>query len=130
VVAVALLLLPWVVALVLVRQHAHLDVAALTIVVALSVGFPPIWLAWATYRGPGEQGASVSGLSMAQLADRLAIAVGAQWEAEAAIRRLNDPYPLPVSWTAADASLTDPWSLLVMLASSGAGWPAQPPAHT
>ena len=34
---------------------------------------------------------------MAQVADQLAAAVDAQWNAEAVIRRLNDPYPLPVS---------------------------------
>ena len=45
-------------------------------------------------------------------------------------RRLNDPYPLPVSWAAADPSLTDAWDSLVKLATSGAGWPAPPPAGT
>jgi hypothetical protein len=65
-------------------------------------------------------------LGLAELADRLAVAVGAQWEAEARRRRLNDPYPLPVSWTAADRSLTDSWGSLVTLATSGAGWPEPP----
>ena len=46
------------------------------------------------------------------------------------MRRLNDPYPLPVSWAAADPSLTDAWDSLVKLATSGAGWPAPPPAGT
>ena len=67
---------------------------------------------------------------MAQVADQLAVAVGAQWNAEAAMRRLNDPYPLPVSWAAADASLTDSWDSLVRLAVSGAGWPPSPSAGT
>ena len=71
-----------------------------------------------------------SGLTMAQVAHELAVAVGAQWEAEVAVRRLNDPYPLPVSWAAADASLTDPWDSLVKLAVNGAGWPPPPPAGT
>ena len=121
--AVALFLLPWVVALVLVRLHRHLDVAAVTVVVAFSVGLPPIWVAWAAYRGPRRSGAHASGLSLAQVADQLAFAVGDQWEAEARSRRLNDPYPLPVSWAAADASLTDSWDSLVKLAASGVGWP-------
>ena len=82
-----------------------------------------VWLAWATYRDAKRSAVPVSALSMAQVADELAAAVGAQWEDEAAVRRLNDPYPLPVSWTAADASLTDAWASLVKLASSGAGWP-------
>src|SRR5689334_1069349 len=85
--AIALFLLPWVVALVLVGRHHHLDVAAVTIVVALSVGLPPIWLAWAAYR---RSDAPASGLSMAQVADQLAVAVAKQWEAEARVRRLDD----------------------------------------
>lgn len=67
---------------------------------------------------------------MSQVADQLAIAVGAQWEAEAGIRRLNDPYPLPVSLTATDASLIDSWKSLVKLATIGAGWPPPPPLGT
>ncbi len=65
---------------------------------------------------------------MAEVADQLAVAVGAQWNAEAAMRRLNDPYPLPVSWEAADVSLTNSWDSLVKLRASGAGWP--PPKGT
>ncbi|HEX3965787.1 MAG TPA: NACHT domain-containing protein [Trebonia sp.] len=64
------------------------------------------------------------------MADKLAVAIDAQWSAEATVRRLNDPYPLPVSWLAADASLTDAWDSLEKLATSGAGWPAHPPAGT
>ena len=43
-------------------------------------------------------------LVLAEVADRLATAVGEQWRAEAVLRGLNDPYPLPVSWGAADPS--------------------------
>ena len=126
----ALLLLPWVVAVVLVRRHHHLDVAAVTVVFTVSIGLPTLWVAWAAYRGSRRSGTPVSGLTMAQAADQLAVAVGTQWNVEAAIRRLNDPYPLPVFWAAADASLTDAWDSLVKLAVSGAGWPAPPPADT
>ena len=42
------------------------------------------------------------------------------------MRRLNDPYPLPVSWIAADRSLADTWDSLVKLAAGGAGWPPPP----
>ncbi len=59
---------------------------------------------------------------------QLAVAVRDQWEAEAAIRRLNDPYPLPVSWVAADPSLTDSWDSLVKQATSAAGRRQPPPA--
>ncbi len=64
------------------------------------------------------------------MADRLAIAVGRQWDDEVRVRRLNDPWPLPVSWAAADPSLTDAWDSLARLAASGAGWPAPSSAAT
>lgn len=129
-VTIALLMLPWVVALVLARRHHHLDGGTVGILVAVSLGLPTLWLAWAAYRHPRRSGAPVSDLSMAQVADQLAVAVSVQWTAEAAVRRLNDPWPLPVSWDAADASLTDAWDLLVKLAVSGAGGPEPPPAGT
>ena len=125
-IAIALFLLPWV-ALILVRGH-HLDVGTKVAVIfglaAVSIGLSTLWVTWAAYRGrPAD-------LSLAEVADQLAIAVGTQWEAEARVRRLNDPYPLPVSWDAADPSLTDAWESLVRLATSGAGWPPPPPAGT
>jgi NACHT domain len=129
-IALALFLLPWVAAVILVRRHYHLDGGAVGILVAVSLGLPTLWVTWAAYRGPRRAGTSASGLSLAQVADQLAIAVGTQWNDEAAVRRLNDPYPLPVSWVAANASLTDPWDLLVKLAKGGAGRPVPPPAGT
>jgi NACHT domain len=64
----------------------------------------------------------------AQAADQLAIAIGAQWEAEAAARSLSEPCPLPVRWVAADACLADDWDVLMSLADSGAGqaWDSPP----
>jgi hypothetical protein len=62
--------------------------------------------------------------SLAEIADQLAVRVKTQWYHEADVRRLNDPYPLPVSWHAADTSLADSWKALVTLAASGHGWPA------
>jgi hypothetical protein len=129
-VVVVLLLLPWVVALVQVARHQHLDAATIGILVAVSLGLPVLWVTWAAYRDAVRSGAEVSRLTIAEVADQLAVAVGAQWEAEAVIRRLNDPYPLPVSWAAADASLTDTWDSLVKVAGSGAGWPPPPPVGT
>jgi len=129
-VAIAFLVLPWVVALILIRRHHHLNIAAVAIAAAFSVGLPPIWLTWAAYRGPRRASAPASGLSMAQVADQLAVAVGTQWNTEAAVRRLNDPYPLSVSWGPADPSLTDTWESLVKLAGSGAGWPSPPSPGT
>jgi NACHT domain len=120
-IALVLFLLPWVAAVILVRRHHHLDGGTVGILVAVSLGLPTLWVTWAAYRGPRRSGGPVSGLGMGQIADQLAVAVGTQWTAEAAVRRLNDPYPLPVSWNAADASLTDSWDSMVKLAASGAG---------
>jgi NACHT domain len=128
-VALALLLLPWAVALVQVLRHHRLDSGAVGIVATVSLGLPALWLAWVGYRDT-RRSTQNSGLTMVRVADQLALAVGAQWEAEAATRRLNDPYPLSVSWDPADESLTDSWDSLVKLATSGAGWPAPPPAGT
>jgi hypothetical protein len=70
------------------------------------------WLApvWLTIAGllKARRSAEVSDLALARVADQLAVAVGAQWEAEACIHHLNDPCLLPVSWAAADVSLADP----------------------
>jgi hypothetical protein len=123
VVALALLLVTTVIALILARRY-HLGVAAVT--VGILGGFPGLYLAWASYRDVG--GGKVP--SLRKVADELAVAVGAQWNTEAGVRRLNDPYPLPVRWVAADPSLADGWDVLVKLATSGAGWPSPPPPET
>jgi hypothetical protein len=120
-VALALLGVTAAVALILAHRY-HLGAAA--IVVGILGGLPGLYLAWAALPGTAD---AVGSLDLATLADQLAVAVGKQWQAEAALRRLNDPYPLPLSWEAADPSLTDAWDSLVKLADSGAGWPARPP---
>ncbi|MFF3754035.1 NACHT domain-containing protein [Streptomyces sp. NPDC002018] len=66
--------------------------------------------------------------ALAQAADDLAFAVKRQWEKEVALRRLNDPYPLPVRWESAASGLMEPWPSLVRLATTGVGraWSASP----
>jgi hypothetical protein len=100
----------------------HQDVVA--VAVGILVGLPALYLAWVAVRGI-EDVAAVPDLGRA--ADDLALAVGRQWEAEAGIRRLNDPYPLPVCWAGAGADLADDWDALVTLARTGAGWPRSSP---
>ena len=107
-----------------------MDVATVTLLVTAAVGLPVAWLTWAVYREASRSTAQAGGLTITQVADQLAVAVGAQWEAEAAIRRLNDPYPLPVSWVPADPSLADSWDLLVRMANSAAGRPTSAPPDT
>ncbi|MFD3622481.1 NACHT domain-containing protein [Streptomyces sp. NPDC058676] len=60
------------------------------------------------------------------VADQLAQGVRQQWEAEAQIRRLNDPFPLSVEWVAAEADLVEPWPHLKELAED---WPGQSSAN-
>ncbi|MEV4000573.1 NACHT domain-containing protein [Streptomyces halstedii] len=59
-----------------------------------------------------------------EVAAQLATAVRNQWDAEAALRRVNDPYPLPVSWRVADDDLAESWPLLQDMARA---WPGGPP---
>ncbi len=127
--AAVVCLLPWAWALAQVFRHQHVDSGAVGLAATFSLGLPALWLTVAGYLD-ARRSAQVGELTMAHIADQLAVAVGAQWEAEAVTRRLNDPYPLDVSWVPADQSLIDSWDSLVRLASSGAGWPALRSAQT
>jgi hypothetical protein len=73
----------------------------------------------AEQRGQHEE-AEADDLTLAEIADEFAIAVRAQWETEILVRRLNDPYPLPVRWVAADATLSDRWDLVDHSRADGA----------
>ena len=115
----------------LVSAHVyHLGVTR-TLIAVLVGGVVPagLYLTWMAGR-LHPYAAGSPRLDMAAVADRLALAVRVQWEAAVAAHRLNDPYPLPISWVAADASLTDGWDPLVTLATTGAGWPPPPPPGT
>ena len=99
--AVILLLLPVLGALTgLTRRHPDLfDVITL---ISIGLVMPALWLAWATYRSASF----VRYLDLPRVADSLAAAVRSQWHIETSLRRINDPYPLSVPWTAADDSFT------------------------
>jgi hypothetical protein len=125
-IALTLLLLPVVVELALIHRP-HPDIGTMA---ALAVGLPVVWLTWVLVRDARRSDVKLAELSPAQVADQLASAVADQWNEETAVRRMNDPWTLPVSWSAADESLTDSWESLVRLASGGAGWPRLPPPGT
>jgi hypothetical protein len=114
--ALALVCASTVAALVLAHDY-HLGVPA-TLVAVLG-GFPGLYLAWAGYRDAQRDSDRTAGL--AEIADGLAVRLRSQWADEAEARGLNDPYPLPVAWSAADASLAGDLDLLKRLATSGAG---------
>jgi hypothetical protein len=101
------------------RPKPESEVTAFGIGIALAT----LWVAWAAYLDSGGSRAEIVELSLAEVADQLAASVHAQWEAEARARGLNDPWPLPVRWGAAEGSLADRWEALVRLATSGRGWP-------
>ncbi|MFF7021963.1 NACHT domain-containing protein [Streptomyces klenkii] len=100
-------------------QYFDAGVPATTIAVLLAL--PAAYLAWAAFRADRDEADDV-GVEAA--ADRLAVAVRVQWAQEASFRRVNDPYPLPVAWRAADEDMTEPWPLLTDLARA---WPGGPP---
>ncbi|MGW0886522.1 NACHT domain-containing protein, partial [Streptomyces sp. NPDC002671] len=100
-------------------QRFHLGTAATVVTVLLSLA--PTYIAWAAFRADR---AEASAVDLGTAADRLTQAVKNQWDDEAAIRRLNDPYPLPVAWRAADPDLVEGWELLCEVARA---WPGGPP---
>jgi hypothetical protein len=91
------------------------------VVVPILVGLPALYLAWV----PLSKARRPADLSLAKIADDLADRLRSQWTDEAEARELNDPYPLPVTWTVADPPLAGDLRALRKLATEGAGWSAQ-----
>ncbi len=55
---------------------------------------------------------SAADWDLGEIADRLPTEVRDRWVAKVRVRRLNHPYPLPVSWVPADVGLAEGWALL------------------
>ncbi|MET8676018.1 NACHT domain-containing protein [Streptomyces sp. NPDC004647] len=100
-------------------RHFELGVAETAATLLPTLG--PAYLAWTAFHHDRAE-ATAAGLDA--VADQLARAVRKQWDIETGIRRVNDPYPLPVAWRAADADLIEPWSLLTGMAHA---WPGGSP---
>lgn len=125
--AAVLLLVGSAVTAVVLARHYRLDTAATFVgLVGGVTGLTGLWLTWAGFKADRDE-AAIGELDLAEIADQLAVAVRRQWEDEAAVRLLNDPFPLPVRWDSADAGLVDDWASLVRLATGGVGWPTLPP---
>ncbi|MER6142478.1 NACHT domain-containing protein [Streptomyces sparsogenes] len=118
-----LLVLGGVGAVTLARYFA-LGTAATT--AALLPTLAPAYLAWKSFQ---HDRAGATALDLEAAADQLAQAVAKQWDEEAAVRRMNDPYPLPVAWRPADADLVETWTLLAELARAWPGGPPGDPTH-
>ncbi|MFJ8695101.1 helix-turn-helix domain-containing protein [Streptomyces roseolilacinus] len=78
--------------------------------------------------GPGEpvvepRPAPAEQDPLADAAEQLAKAVAARWQREEEHRRIQDPYPLPVRWDAADETLTDHWANIRRLPPGAASGP-------
>lgn len=97
--------------------HQVKDLVTVVSAFTLLLGLPAAVLA---VLQRGKSGAAPARLE--EVADHLAQGVRQQWEAEAQVRRLNDPFPLSVEWVAADADLVESWPHLRELAE---GWPGQ-----
>ncbi|MFF3639060.1 NACHT domain-containing protein [Streptomyces sp. NPDC002250] len=93
-------------------------VSAFTGLLALPAAVIAVWR-------PGRGGPAPS--LPAEAADQLAQGVRRQWQAEAQVRRLNDPFPLSVEWEAAEGDLFESWEFLTELASD---WPGHSPSAT
>ncbi|MEU2857580.1 NACHT domain-containing protein [Streptomyces mirabilis] len=79
--------------------------------VGLVVGVASLWMSWLGYRADRREHADSFGLKA--MTDELALAVRTQWQAEARVRRLDEPYPLAVPWRPTRADLVEPWDILV-----------------
>ena len=84
-----------------------------------------LYLSWATFRAAHPNATTARDLPA--IAEDLAGAVEAQWRDEVQVRRLNDPYPLPVSWLPAQPDLVEEWPLVIETAKE---WPGGPPGQS
>lgn len=95
--------------------------------VGLIVGVASLYISWLGYRADRREHADSLGLTA--MTDELALAVRTQWQAEARVRRLDEPYALPVPWRPARADAVEPWDILVRTSTGApADRAATPPA--
>lgn len=106
----------------LIVQRYRLGV--LPLVASMLMGLPSAFLSFVSYRADRIDGKRT--FSTEEIVRDLADVVKRQWDAEVQLRRLNDPHPLPVSWTLADPELQEPWDRLLITFNS---WPRRHPAR-
>ena len=77
-------------------------------VLALFVALAPEFRRFVAPEQPIESVAD----ELSRASDELAVAVMAQWDAEEKVRRLQDPWPLPVGWTNTTRPVVDHWEVI------------------
>ncbi|WP_433917432.1 CHAT domain-containing protein [Streptomyces canus] len=70
-----------------------------------------------------EESGSASRDGLADISGQLARAVAMRWRREEEQRRINDPFPLPVSWLTAPSTLTDHWANILRSPATGTADP-------
>lgn len=60
-----------------------------------------------------------------EIAEQLADAVRAHWQREEELRKVQDPFPLPVRWTHAPEHLTDHWTNICRVPAGGTAGPLE-----
>lgn len=106
-------------AAVLIAHHFHIGAPGTFIAALFSGGATPAaYVAWRTF----SQGQASLDLTLPEVANMLAVAVREQWEKEL-FHRLNDQFPLKVSWTPVAPSVSKTWAELVALARNGINYP-------
>jgi transcriptional regulator with XRE-family HTH domain len=81
---------------------------------------------------PGANGSepeSAFGRMLAEASDALAYAVRARWDSEEEIRRIQDPYPLPVRWQLAPDGDMDHWENICRVSAGGSAEPLDLAGH-
>jgi hypothetical protein len=109
-------------ALVLARRF---DLGVAQTAAAVLPTLAPGYLAWAAFHADRAEADPVD---MDMVLEQLVVAVRTQWDNEAAVRRVNDPYPLPVAWRATGNDLAENWPLLTSQARALPGGPPGNPA--
>lgn len=108
-------------AAIVLAQHFKLGVPQTVVSAVLPLG--PAYLGWAAFRADR---AEVGAAGLDAVKDRLAEAIARQRSDEVAVRRIRDPYPLPVGWQP-EPELSEDWALLREIAQN---WPGGPPGDS
>jgi NACHT domain len=98
--------------------HYHLGTASEAVTMLPTIA--GLYLSWATFQSGQTKFAARRDLAI--IADDLADAVQAQWGEELRLRRLNDPYPLPISWSPVADDLVESWPVITAVARD---WPGE-----